>query len=106
MLFEVFDQGIRCMEVGIHGRILRYEFARERKHCETSRDAELEIVGLFWRYDVVRPDTSAAVNHASEIRMLDLVLFLLRTISVVVVIELRDVRIVALNQSAARRVPL
>ena len=106
MLLEVLDQCIGGMKIRVDHRVLREKLTGERKDGETIRDAELEVIRLFRSDRVVRPDTSPAINDAAEIRMLDLVLFLFRTISVVVVIELRDVRIVALDQPAARCVPL
>src|SRR5438045_4050473 len=93
------------MERRIDSWILRKKLTPECEERKTRRHEILEIVGLRRLDDVIRCDAAATVNDASEIGVAHIFLFRFR-ILVVVIVELRDVGIVALDQPSAGRVPL
>src|SRR2546423_1693581 len=69
------------------------------------RHIVLEVVRLPFGNNLVRRDSSPAVKDPAPNGVLN-VLLLRRFVTMIVIIELRNLRIVALNQTPAWRVPL
>src|SRR5215471_6676675 len=107
VLLELVDYCIGNLERGFTDRrVLGKVIANERIHAELCREVGLKIVDLRFFHNVVGRDTTTAVNDTAGVGVLDVVFLRRGRFTMIVIIELRNLRIVALDQTAARRVPL
>src|SRR5262249_40855701 len=105
MLLELVNQGIRNLERPINWRILCKEVPHKRIEGELAHKQRLEIIHFRFFDNVVRCYAAATVDNTANNGVLDIILLRGCGFTVVVIIKLRNLGVVALDQTAAGRVP-
>jgi len=106
MLLELVNHGIRNLERPINGRILCKEVPHKRIEGELAHQQCLEVIHLGFFDNIVGRYSAASEDNTADIGMLDIVLLRGRGLAMVVIIKLRNLRVVALDKTAAWGVPL